>query len=121
MRTWINALSRFQSDTSGAVALMFGLALLPLLGVAGAALDYSRASQVRTSLSSALDSAVLRVAKANDGKLADAQATEAIKKQLQPVAIKHGLTDLRITAKIDLARPIHEACSLMERAERGRD
>jgi Flp pilus assembly protein TadG len=42
---------------------MFGLALLPLIGIAGAAVDYSTASTTRARMMHAADAAVLAVAK----------------------------------------------------------
>lgn len=46
-------------DRSGNVAMLFGLAMVPVLGGIGAALDYSRASATRSDLQSAVDSASL--------------------------------------------------------------
>lgn len=52
-------LCRFVSDTSGGVAVIFSLALIPLSLATGAAVDYSRASATRTELQKALDAALL--------------------------------------------------------------
>src|SRR5256714_10201437 len=54
--------SQFQRREDGQVAVMFGLAVLPLAAAVGAAVDYSHGNQVRTSLQKALDSAVLAAA-----------------------------------------------------------
>jgi Flp pilus assembly protein TadG len=51
----------FRRDQRGNVAVMFALSLVPLVGMAGAAIDYSRVSQVHTKLADALDAAVLAV------------------------------------------------------------
>jgi Flp pilus assembly protein TadG len=56
-------LSRFRSDTRANVALLFSLAALPVFGVVGAAVDYTRASRVQAQIQAALDSASLAVAK----------------------------------------------------------
>ena len=40
-------LKRFVSDRSGAAALIFGLSLIPIVGLIGAAVDYSRVSDAR--------------------------------------------------------------------------
>jgi len=53
----------FVRNRDGNVALAFSLALLPLLAAAGAAIDYSRASNARTQLHNAVDSTVLALAK----------------------------------------------------------
>src|SRR5688500_494833 len=55
---------RFARDARGAVAITFALALLPLLGIVGAAVDYSRLSRARTTKQSVVDAAALAGAKA---------------------------------------------------------
>lgn len=54
--------TRFGRDERGVVAMIFALALVPLLGLVGAAIDYSRSTTVRARLQSALDAAVLAAA-----------------------------------------------------------
>jgi len=55
--------SRFAGAERGNVAVIFAVALLPLLGFIGAAIDYSRANKARSALQAALDSAALMVSK----------------------------------------------------------
>src|SRR5215212_11562130 len=55
-------LNKFRRNEDGQVAVIFGLAILPLAAAVGAAVDYSHAGQVRTSLQKAMDSAVLAAA-----------------------------------------------------------
>jgi Flp pilus assembly protein TadG len=52
-------ISTFAGDTRGNVAIMFCLALLPMIGGVAVAIDYSRASAKRTDLQAAADSAAL--------------------------------------------------------------
>ena len=52
-------ISRFFSNQRGNVAVVFGLAAIPILGVAGVALDYTRASHFRSKLQTAVDAAAL--------------------------------------------------------------
>lgn len=54
-------LKRFRKDRAGAVAIIFGLALIPIMLAAGAAIDYSRALVVKNRLGQALDAAALAV------------------------------------------------------------
>jgi Flp pilus assembly protein TadG len=68
----MSLLSRFGKDSSGNVAMLFGLAIIPLLGAAGAAVDYARASSARATLNAAVDSAALMVAR-DATRLTDAQ------------------------------------------------
>lgn len=56
-------LSRFVRDRRGGVAPMFAIAVIPVLGLVGAAVDYSRANSVRAGLQSALDATSLAMAK----------------------------------------------------------
>jgi Flp pilus assembly protein TadG len=50
-------------DRSGNVAVIFGIAAIPVFGLVGAAVDYSRANSARTAMQVALDAAALTVAK----------------------------------------------------------
>ena len=57
------SLGPFVRSREGGVGILFGLALLPLCLGIGAAVDYSRATHLRTRLQSATDAAVLAVSK----------------------------------------------------------
>ena len=56
-------LSRFWNNCRGGVAPMVGIAIIPLLGAVGAAVDYSRANSARTAFQIALDSTALMLSK----------------------------------------------------------
>ncbi|MEA2880318.1 MAG: hypothetical protein QOF14_5514 [Hyphomicrobiales bacterium] len=56
-------LSRFMTDRRGGVAPMFALAIIPVIGLTGAAIDYSRANSVRVGMQSAIDATALAMAK----------------------------------------------------------
>jgi Flp pilus assembly protein TadG len=55
--------SRFFADQRGGVAPVFALALVPMVGLVGASVDYSRGNGARTSMQSALDAATLMLAR----------------------------------------------------------
>jgi Flp pilus assembly protein TadG len=57
MRALFRTIGRFRHDRSGNIAVIFTLALLPILSAIGCALDYSRATQLRSKLQSAIDAA----------------------------------------------------------------
>lgn len=57
------AFVRFLQDRRGAIAPMFAVALVPLVAITGAAVDYSRANSVRSSMQAALDAAALALSK----------------------------------------------------------
>src|SRR3954453_11404554 len=71
-------LGRFARDERGNIAIIFAIALLPVLSFVGAAIDYSRAAHARTAMQGALDSAALMVAKnLSDGKITADQVPTA--------------------------------------------
>src|SRR3982751_619515 len=55
--------TRFVADDKGNIAVIFAIALVPLLGFVGAAVDYTRANAARSSMQAALDSTALMVSK----------------------------------------------------------
>ena len=55
--------ARFAAAEQGNIAVIFAIALLPVLGFVGAAVDYSRAAQARSAMQAALDSTALMVSK----------------------------------------------------------
>jgi len=57
------SLFRFLKDRRGGVAPMFALAIIPVFGLVGAAVDYSRANSVRAGMQSAIDATALAMAK----------------------------------------------------------
>jgi Flp pilus assembly protein TadG len=54
---------RLVEERNGGVAVIFALSLLPALGLIGAAIDYSRVTNIRTKLEGGLDAALLAAAK----------------------------------------------------------
>jgi Flp pilus assembly protein TadG len=63
MRRLLTLLRRFRSDRRGNIAILFGLAVVPIFGIMGAALDYSMANQQRTTIQAALDNTALSLSK----------------------------------------------------------
>ncbi|MBN9015560.1 MAG: pilus assembly protein, partial [Rhizobiales bacterium] len=66
----------------GNVAAMFAIALVPLIGIIGTAVDYSRAVAARSAMQAALDTVALMVSKdaQADPTMTSAQATTAAQK-----------------------------------------
>jgi Flp pilus assembly protein TadG len=56
-------LQRFIEDRRASVVPLFALSFIPVIGLVGAAVDYSRASAVRTSIQSAADATALALSK----------------------------------------------------------
>jgi len=76
MRVFLSLLSRFRRDRSGNIAVIFAIAVLPVLYAVGCAVDYSRATQYRSKLQAASDAATVgSVAKAAPGFIAAGSMT----------------------------------------------
>ncbi|MGC1955832.1 MAG: pilus assembly protein TadG-related protein, partial [Gammaproteobacteria bacterium] len=60
-------LTRFRRNDDGGVAPFLALAAIPLMGFVAMAIDYSRASSVRTSFQAALDATALMLSKDANG------------------------------------------------------
>ncbi|HWP25226.1 MAG TPA: pilus assembly protein TadG-related protein [Xanthobacteraceae bacterium] len=56
-------LRKFLQHREGSVAPLLALGILPVLGITGAAVDYSRVNAARTTMQAALDATVLMLAK----------------------------------------------------------
>ena len=69
------ALGRFQRDQSGAVAMIFGIMLIPLTAMIGLAVDFGRVYAVNSSTQVALDAAALAA-----GRVAQVETTGVIDK-----------------------------------------
>jgi len=60
---FLRKLAQFEQCRRGNVAMIFGLAIIPIVGVVGVAVNYSRANDARTSMQAALDAAALILSK----------------------------------------------------------
>jgi len=68
----LDGLRAFSSDKSGNVMITFALALLPIIGFTGAAVDYSRANSAKAAMQAATDATALILSKEAQA-LSDAQ------------------------------------------------
>jgi Flp pilus assembly protein TadG len=53
----------FRADRGGNTTLIFALAIIPIFGAVGAAVDYSRGNSARTAMQAALDATTLMIAR----------------------------------------------------------
>lgn len=100
---------KFARDESGAVFILFGLALFPFLGLVGAALDYSRTSAQRVRLQGAIDAGVLYAAR-DSQSLTESQVDQRIRDAVMTnlngkvdidqsaIKITHGTRTVTVTA-----------------------
>jgi Flp pilus assembly protein TadG len=63
IRTLLSKARALRHDCRGNVAMMYGLMIVPVLGAAGMAIDYSREASVQNKLQSALDATALSISK----------------------------------------------------------
>lgn len=92
---WTNHFKSFVCDQRGVVAIIFGIAAIPIMGMVGASLDYSRAANVQTQLQDALDGAILTVA--HERQLSDSQMEAAVRTQIEAmVGDAHGASSLTL-------------------------
>ena len=91
--------SQFLADQHGGVAPIFALALVPMVGLAGAAIDYSRASAARTAMQATLDSAALMVAK-DAQTIAPTQASSVATNYFNAAFNRPEVQSLQVTASI---------------------
>jgi Flp pilus assembly protein TadG len=75
MANWLTTLAR---KDDGSVAVLFALFLVVVVGAAGLALDFARATNTRSDMQEALDAAVLVGARANSNSDAQVEAATRI-------------------------------------------
>jgi Flp pilus assembly protein TadG len=76
MRFFSGLMNRFRRDQRGNIAVIFGIACLPVLSAIGCGVDYSEASRMRAKLQSAADAAaVASISQNSQGWLAASQMT----------------------------------------------
>src|SRR3954464_10586547 len=91
--------SRFLADQHGGVAPIFALAIVPMIGLAGAAIDYSRASAARTAMQASLDATALIIAK--DVQLIPSNQVSTRATQLFNAAFSHDdVQSLQVSATV---------------------
>ncbi|HVG51634.1 MAG TPA: pilus assembly protein [Xanthobacteraceae bacterium] len=87
---------RFSNDRRGAIAPVFALSMLPVLGMVGAAVDYTRASSIQAALQAALDSTTLAMAQKASGLSPEALTSQA-SAYFHAVFKKPGTTGVELT------------------------
>jgi Flp pilus assembly protein TadG len=100
LQTWTDHLKNYVCDQRGVVAVIFGIAAIPIVGMVGASLDYSRAANVQSQLQDALDGAILTAA--HERQLSDTQLEAAIRTQIESmVSGAHGADALTLSINRD--------------------
>jgi Flp pilus assembly protein TadG len=89
-------LKLFPAAQGGNTAIIFALAIIPLFGSVGAAVDYSRANSVKAAMQAALDSAALMLAREASG-LTAGQMTQKANQYFQASFHRPDAHNIRVT------------------------
>jgi Flp pilus assembly protein TadG len=89
---------KFLRSREGSVAPMLALTTLPLLGLVGAAVDYSRVNSARTTMQAALDATVLMLAKSTQNP--SVQITEQAQAYFVGNLTASSVSDISTTATV---------------------
>jgi Flp pilus assembly protein TadG len=106
LSTFLTRAWRFVAERSfwpaqgGNIGVIFALALIPVLMLVGAAIDYSRASAIRTQLQAAMDAAVLAGAAQSVGQTATAQSVFSAHLQPGPYTLENASFSLGSDASV---------------------
>src|SRR5690606_32981454 len=93
----MNALRGFARAHTGNVAVIFALASLPLIGLVGAAVDFSHANSVKAATQAALDSTALMLSK-DAAHLSDDQLDEKALEYFKALFTRPEGTNIKIDA-----------------------
>jgi Flp pilus assembly protein TadG len=92
--------SRFLRDRRGGVAPVFGLAIVPVVGLLGAAVDYSRGNAARSALFATLDATALMMSK-DAATMTPAQITSKATSYFTAQFNRPEVTNLQVTAVLN--------------------
>ncbi|ABD88868.1 pilus assembly protein TadG-related protein [Rhodopseudomonas palustris] len=97
---WLRRTAKaFHAADDGNIAVLFGIAVIPLISFVGVAVDYSRATAARSAMQGAADSATLMVSKdyaAGVIRASDIQATA--EKYFKALYTSPGINNVTVTA-----------------------
>jgi Flp pilus assembly protein TadG len=90
---------RFGAAKEGNIAIIFALAMIPILSFVGAAIDYSRANMARSSMQAALDSTALMLSKdLSQGTITTSQISSAGQSYFTALYHNKDATSLSVSA-----------------------
>lgn len=93
------AVRRFAGANEGNIAILFGIAVIPIISFVGAAVDYTRANAARSSMQAALDSTALMLAKdLSGGTIQTSQISEKADAYFKALYTNNEAKSVKITA-----------------------
>ena len=93
---------QFARDTRGSVAILFAACMLPVLGIAGAAIDYSRASSTRAAMQAAADATALMLVH-DAATLSNSELTQRANNHFKALFTQPEAKSVNINASYDSA------------------
>jgi Flp pilus assembly protein TadG len=99
-------LRRWRSENSGNITVTFALALIPIVGFVGAAVDYSRGNSARTALQAATDAAGLMLSK-TAATMTDSQIQTAATNYVTALFNRPEASNLKVTANYSTSGGSH--------------
>ena len=102
IRRLLSTLRRLHAERTGNVAITFALSLIPVFGLVGAAVDYSRGNSTRAALQAALDSAALTLSK-EAPTLTTGQITQKARDYFLANFTRPEAQNIQVTATYDAA------------------
>ena len=91
-----NRLCAFRKARSGNVTTIFALAIIPIIGAVGAAVDYSHANSARTAMQAAVDATALMLSK-NISTLSTAQINSQATSYFTALYTRPEVTNISVT------------------------
>jgi Flp pilus assembly protein TadG len=93
------AARRFAGANEGNIAILFGIAVIPIISFVGAAVDYTRANSARSSMQAALDSTALMLAKdLTEGTISTSQISEKADQYFKALYTNQEVKSVTVTA-----------------------
>jgi Flp pilus assembly protein TadG len=93
------AAARFVGASEGNVAVIFTLAAIPIIGFVGAAIDYTRMNETRSTMQSALDATALMLSKdISSGKITASEVSSSAQAYFQGLFNQPGANGVTINA-----------------------
>ena len=93
------AVRRFAGANEGNIAILFGIAVIPIISFVGAAVDYTRANAARSSMQAALNSTALMLAKdLSGGTIQTSQISEKADAYFKALYTNNEAKSVKITA-----------------------
>ncbi|HVL72019.1 MAG TPA: TadE/TadG family type IV pilus assembly protein [Beijerinckiaceae bacterium] len=89
--------ARFRNDRSGAIAIVFALALLPVVGFIGAAVDYSRANNAHAAMQKAADATALNLSR-DAPKVTSAELQQRANTQFAAILNRPDIKNVAVSA-----------------------